>query len=555
VLPAYGDPALRDGRRLAAGAYLEATYRERERRIACRFRLASPITLWPFELRAAEYFAGPGPVQALGLTAGPEVVAALRLTLTHRSVGVVDDEPADAAALKQPNSLFAGCRAESLPFYLVGAEADAIALYEQIFARRVGIHFRFLDEFGDPVITAGTVGVEQVGFEEADALLPSDNRVFQGFDRLREFFMFPRKFLGFRLTGLGSVMPRLRAKTVDILITFDEANPRLAAAVRRDMFALYAAPAVNLFEKTTDRIPVKSNQHEYQVVPDRGRPLDFEPPRVLDGFAHYSGGGDKVPVPPLYAAPAVLTTADAPAYAIRRLPRRRTAEERRHGTASDYTGTDMYISLYDPAASGEGAGIAELSVRALCSNRHLAEHLPIGEGGADFQFLDDTELVVLCAAGPTRPREPVLTPLHGRSETVHTGAVTWRLINALSLNHLGLTAERGQRALQEVLSLFADLADSVDERRIRGIRSVESRPVVRRLRQRTGSGAARGIEVTVTFDEKAFEGSGPFLLGAVLDRFFAEYAALNHFTQCVIRTVERGEIMRWPPRIGARMPL
>ncbi len=40
------------------------------------------------------------------------------------------------------------------------------------------------------------------------------------------------------------------------------------------------------------------------------------------------------------------------------------------------------------------------------------------------------------------------------------------------------------------------------------------------MRQRSGIGAARGIEVTVTLDEKAFEGSGAFLLGAILDRFF-----------------------------------
>ena len=53
-------------------------------------------------------------------------------------------------------------------------------------------------------------------------------------------------------------------------------------------------------------------------------------------------------------------------------------------------------------------------------------------------------------------------------------------------------------------------------------------------------------------EEKAFEGSGAFLLGAVLDRFFAEYVAINHFTQTVVRTPERGEIMRWPPRIGLR---
>jgi type VI secretion system protein ImpG len=557
ALPTFGDPALRDGRRIAGGAYLEATYREHERRIACRFKLCAPITLWPFELAAAEYFAAPGPVHALGIAAGPEVTAALRLTLTHRTTALREDEPDDRAAPASPDVLFAGCRTSELPFHLVGPEADAVALYEQIFAHRVGVHFRFLDSFGDPVTIAGENEVEQLGFAEDEALLPNDNRVFQGFDRLREFFLFPRKFLGFRLGGLAAVMPRLRAKTVDVVITFDETNPRLAAAVRPDMFALYAAPAINLFEKTADRIPVKPNQHEYQVVPERSRPLDFEPHRILDVFAHYAGGREKVPVRPLYAATAAAGEA-APAYAIRRLPRRRTATERRHGAASDYTGTDLYISLYDPAAAGEGEGVAELSVRALCSNRHLPENLPVGIGGADFQFLDDTELAVACASGPTRPREPVLSPLYGRTESAHTGAVAWRLINALSLNHLGLLGGdngRGARSLQEMLALFADLRDSVDERRIRGIRSLDSRPVVRRLRQRTGSGAARGIEVTVTFDEKAFEGSGPFLLGAVLDRFFAEYAALNHFTQTVVRTVERGEIMRWPPRVGARVPL
>ena len=128
----------------------------------------------------------------------------------------------------------------------------------------------------------------------------------------------------------------------------------------------------------------------------------------------------------------------------------------------------------------------------------------------------------------------------------------------LSLNQLGLV-ERGAgksgQSLREILSMFADLADSATDRKIRGIRSLDSRPVVRRVRQRMGIGAARGIEVTVVIDEKAFEGSGVFLLGAILDRFFAEYAALNHFTQTVVRTVERGEIMRWPTRMGARRPL
>ena len=104
--------------------------------------------------------------------------------------------------------------------------------------------------------------------------------------------------------------------------------------------------------------------------------------------------------------------------------------------------------------------------------------------------------------------------------------------------------------------MFADLADSVTERKIRGIRSVDSRrggPAGSRAHRHRRRRAAS--KSTVTLDEKAFEGSGVFLLGAILDRFFAEYSALNHFTETVIRTTERGEIMRWPTRMGARRPL
>src|SRR5262249_26787955 len=244
---------------------------------------------------------------------------------------------------------------------------------------------------------------------------------------------------------------------------------------------------------------------------------------------------------------------------VRRLPRRRAVEEKRVGLTSDYTGTDMFISL---SALGrdddDDAGMAELSVRALCSNRHLTEHLPVGTSGADFRLVDDVTLDVVCAAGPTPPREPIVSQLRSRSEVAHTGTVTWRLVNMLSTNHLGIVergAGRNAQALQETLSMFAEMTDAVTERRVRGIRNVDSRPIVRRLRQRTGVGAARGVEITVTIDERAFEGTGIFLLGAVLDRFFAEYAGFNHFTQTVIRSVERGEVARWPPRMGTRRAL
>ncbi|MEO6783190.1 MAG: type VI secretion system baseplate subunit TssF [Bradyrhizobium sp.] len=558
--PVFGDPALREGRAIARGSYLDASFRQLDRQIACRYRLCGDITVWPFELSAAEYYSSPAPMQALGVSVGGEVLAGLRLTLTHRSTARSEDEPSEADAQKKPELLIAGCRISQLPLYFVGGEADSVALYEQLFAHCRGIYFRHLDQFGNPVIfEAPRECLQQIGFEPDDTLFARDHRVFEGFDLLREYFAFPRKFLGCRLTGINEFLSRIMARTVEIVFAFDELNARLAAAVRPDSFAIYAAPAINLFEKTTDRIQLKASQHEYHIVPDRSHYLDYEPHRVLEVYAHYPGGREKVPVRPIYSASLNDTQAAShTCFSIRRLPRRRTVQEKRTGISSDYTGTDMFLSLSELGGIDDQDAIAELSVRALCSNRHLTEHLPIGVGGADFRLVDDFTLDLVCVAGPTPPREPVIRQLRSRSETAHTGTVTWRLVNLLSTNHLGLVergAGRNAEAVRETLSIFAEMADSATERRIRGVRHVDSRPIVRRIRQRSGVGVARGIEITVTIDEKAFEGTGAFLLGAVLDRFFAEYSGFNHFTQTVIRSVDRGEVIRWPPRMGMRRPL
>jgi type VI secretion system protein ImpG len=244
---------------------------------------------------------------------------------------------------------------------------------------------------------------------------------------------------------------------------------------------------------------------------------------------------------------------DALYYTVRSLPRLQTAKERRFGTQSNYAGSELYLSLYDPGELDDADKIKELSVRATVSNRHLAEQLPTGATGADFLLVDDMSQQLQCIAGPTPPRDSIIHAQRTHREVTHPGPIMWRLINLLSLSHLGLTDRSDEdRAggVRELLGLFADLSDTMTEPQVRSVVSVASRQVVRRLRQPNGFNAARGVEITVTFDEKGYEGSGVMIVGAALDRFFAEYTSINSFTQTVIATTQRGIIMRWPPRSG-----
>ena len=83
-----------------------------------------------------------------------------------------------------------------------------------------------------------------------------------------------------------------------------------------------------------------------------------------------------------------------------------------------------------------------------------------------------------------------------------------------------------------------------------GIKTIKARPVNGRLPTTGPITFGRGVEITLTCDDGAFEGVGSFLLGLVLQEFFAKYVSINSFTSTVLRSSERGEVMRWSPNLG-----
>ena len=64
---------------------------------------------------------------------------------------------------------------------------------------------------------------------------------------------------------------------------------------------------------------------------------------------------------------------------------------------------------------------------------------------------------------------------------------------------------------------------------------------------------ARGVQIELSLDETAFGGNFAFLLGRVLDSFFARHAGLNTFTETVVRSLQRGELARRSDRRPRRI--
>ena len=106
--------------------------------------------------------------------------------------------------------------------------------------------------------------------------------------------------------------------------------------------------------------------------------------------------------------------------------------------------------------------------------------------------------------------------------------------------------------MRELLRLYSHDREPAIQKQIDGLRSVVCLAKTTRLPTPGPIVFGRALEISVTFDESAYEGTGVFLLGAVLEHFFAKYVSINSMTETVIRTNDRGEVMRWPVRTGKR---
>ncbi|MGR9117608.1 MAG: type VI secretion system baseplate subunit TssF [Gammaproteobacteria bacterium] len=496
---------------------------------ACEYRTAHDLILWPLELVEAEYLAGAGAVANIGVPSLPGLKAAIRLRLRT------------TAGLK-----FNQTSLNNLPLYLRGVGELPMQLYEQMLANTIAM---VVQPVHRPVAWQQVIRhspVRPLGFEEDQALLPYVSRSFQGYRLLQEYFAFPERFMFVELTQLNDAVQQCNDNELDIIVLLNRSNPQLINSIDASQFSLFCSPAVNIFPKRTDRVHITHQTSEYHIVPDRTRPLDYEVYQVTEVTGYGSTADDKQEFLPFYQANADGSHKNQKAYyTLIRSPRVMSTKQKQKGPRSSYSGNEMYISLVDANEAPFKSELRQLGLSTLCTNRDLPLQLPIGVGTTDFTIQSGAPVQsIRCLSGPTRPR-----PSNAMKDTA------WKLISHLSLNYLSIVdnnEKEGAMAFRSLLSLYGENSDAGFRKQIEGVLSLQSKSIVRRINTKGPIVFGRGLELSIHVDEAAFEGSGVFLLGTVLERFFSQYVSINSFTETVLKTSDRGEVMRWPARIGRR---
>jgi len=497
---------------------------------ACEFRTGQDVQLWPLSLQEARLTGTPPDIPALErhLPAHVHVVGALRLRL--RTVGGMAF--ADLKGL------------DKLCLYLSGDEQIASHLFELLHTSSVASFTAAPGQFGEQAQAVTEQALVHQGLEPEESLLPQPWNSLHGHNLLHEGFACPSRFYFLTLQHLAPGLARVAGTEAEIVIALSRSPGSLAGLVDARQFALFCTPVINLFPRRTDRLEINEHDIEHHLVPDRSRPLDFEVHSVSALHAQQNATAQAIEFRALYQTLHQDEGNHGRYFSVRREPRLPSESTRRYGTRTPYIGSEVFISLVDQHEAPYPEQLHYLSVQALLTNRDLPRLIP-RNGQTDLRPSDSIPLAGIGLIRPPSAPQPAFA----------SEGLAWRLIRQLNFNHLPLADmphREGAQALRDMLRLYVRGDDDIANRQIDSLIGSRIQPVTRRL---PGSGPlvyGRGIECTLTLDEQGFSGTSPYLFGLLLERYLARHVAINTFTETVLHSMQRGEIARWPVRMGTR---
>ncbi|MEN8236285.1 MAG: type VI secretion system baseplate subunit TssF [Pseudomonadota bacterium] len=478
--------------------------------VLCHFKTCYDTEIWPIEVTKAEIV----PVDILECqTSRIPTARVLRLRIASFSVPIQD------------------LGIEKLRFYLSGSRPVQNALYELLFSETSkGFVVENYQETTDKkqLIVQHAGEITPVGFANDEAVIPTPIASHPAYRYLFEYFNCPQKFLFFDVAGLAT---NQSGKSFDLLISVPNHISVDSLLISAKNFPLGCTPIINLFEKTSEPIRLDHKATEYRLVADYRRERTTEIHSIREVFAAEE------------TTEAVHKL--APYFSFNHHEQQRNNNifwhgRRDHAAVKGLSGTDMYLSFVDYDFSLQKLTGDTVYARVLCTNRALAHQIPPNAQ------LESQESIPARGSCLEKPNIQVYPPQDGDTQ--------WRLISQLGTNHLSFGPENhAAQALKETLQMYAGLTQKHVIEEVELIKDLVTKPVTRRFSNDAWRGFAQGTQLGLHFSPEAFGGGGALLFSAVLNEFFALFAAVNSFTELEIYSISsKTPWKKWQPNSGKR---
>lgn len=364
------------------------------------------------------------------------------------------------------------------------------------------------------VVTPGGLDIEE-------SLLPEMRRSFWGFNLLREYFVYPEKFLFVDFNGLDKLpVPDKTPESITFRLTIGEALPA-DKSFPLSMFRMNCCPVANVFVSNTEPVVKTGLQSEYRVLASSTYPDSMSVHSVRDVVGVDRITGERFAYEPAYTFNN-LGSKQRKTYATRFL---RTPAGKR----------EMNIVLSGAQLNNKEIREESLVIEAWCTNADVPRDY-IQEGQITSPGRDFPDFVRI--SNITRPTLPFSPP--------EDEDLLWMFQAHLVATQSSLGSKD---TLKKFLQLYNWSGQEGRARRIESIHDVSTKPMEMVYK---GS-VIRGVCFVVTLEEMAFKDTGDLhLFGLVLSQFLSHYVVINSFCELQLILKPSGKILRWNQIEGKR---
>lgn len=469
----------------------------------CQFRTCYDVDLYPMDLAVVDYHKSG--------------------TKAFLNIGLI----------VHPSSNIRQGKMQKLRFFINGEPHISQAVYLWIFKYLKNVQVKIKNtqgETADKTLEPGSV--KPVGFAEDQHMLPYEKNSFAGYRLLQEYFTLPQKFYFFDIDDLEKINYANMATEVNL--TFEFVRP-MEDNVRLEIknFLLYCTPIINLFQVDSEAIQIQMGKIDYDILPATKNPFHHEIYAMEKVQGSVRGESGLRTYRPFLSY----------AYNFQSPETQEVFYKTKVNNSVAGRGLDTQISFVDISDKSVIPDAETISIELLCTNRHLAEKLRIG----DIQIPTGSMPEIGGCTSLLPPTVSIAPPI---GKDLH-----WFLISNLSLNYNSLMSIDALRLMLATYNFYAfndKQAQRVNEQRMQGLESLTVVPSTVVYR----GTPIRGLKTRLDMRSSKFGGEGEmFLFAAILNEFFAQYVSVNSFNQLTVKDLDRGEEYQWKPYLSAQQPI
>jgi type VI secretion system protein ImpG len=385
-----------------------------------------------------------------------------------------------------------------------------------------------MDNAGNQLLKLTADDLKLCGFEDNERLFPEDNYQDLGFSLLQDYFNFPEKFMFFEIKGLDNL---IMSSSIELKLIFDESIPK-ALPLGDGAIKLNCVPVINLFEKTTEPLPIHYKDYRYRLYPSRENYDSFEIVKVNKLYSVNKNGESNELHPYFCLDSNEIQESNGCQY--RWLVQQETSHRKQ------LAGTETWLSLYDVDFNNASPIGETVYAKTQCSNRSVCELFPKQQSFSIIGSSPVTEVTLLTR--PTRHKGSNLQKEH-----------LWKILSHLSVYYVSLTDPKlAKDMLIRFLSLYTNKGDPTSQRQIESIEKLTVCDDVQPHITDGWRGYYRGTKFSLTLTERKFDGSSTILFSRVLHQFLALFCHVNSFVRLELN-LSNGSSYQCQPMSGHQM--